>query len=156
MKLNITLLFASVGIVFASSVSSCKKQLEEVIPQDAISFQAALTDPNATQTLYVGVYTRLRANNTNLFNMGEMRSDIWTDGIFAESADGAAQQLYTHNINVNNVPFSNWGNLYNLMYQINNVLTVLPKSRVAEPNKTLWQAEMYGLRAYIYYVMLRT
>ena len=157
------------GSFIMFSLLSCKKQLDEVIPQDAISKQQALTDANATQTLYVGVYAQLRAFNGLLFNLGEMRSDIWADGLFVESADGTSQQLSTHNISALNVPYSNWGNvsarianvdrsfnLYNLIYNINNVIDVLPKSPVAEITRNKWLGEMYGIRAYIYYTMLKT
>lgn len=144
------------GVVVLGTLFSCKKQLEKVVPQDAISTQLALTDPNATQTLYIGVYARLRSFNSVLFNLGEMRSDIWADGLFTESADPTSQQLYTHNISALNVPYANWAGFYNLIYQINNVIYVLPQSPVTEPSKSKWLAEMYGLRAYIYYTMLKT
>jgi hypothetical protein len=156
MKLYKSFSLALMSIALVTYFVSCKKQLEKVVPQDAISTQLALTDPNATQTLYIGVYARLRSFNTTLFNLGEMRSDIWTDGLFTESADPTSQQLYTHNISTTNVPYSNWAGFYNLIYQINNVIYVLPKSPVAEPNKSKWLAEMYGLRAYVYYTMLKT
>lgn len=156
MKFSKYFFVALSAVALAGSFSSCKKQLQEVVPQDAISTQLALTDAAATQTLYIGVYARLRAFNSTLFNLGEMRSDIWTDGLFTESADPTSQQLYTQNISALNVPYSNWGGFYNLIYQINNLIYVLPKSPVTEPNKSKWLAEMYGLRAYIYYTMLKT
>ena len=156
MKSNKYLSLLLMVAVFAGIFASCKKQLEEVVPQDAISTQLALTDANATQTLYIGVYALLRSYNTTLFNLGEMRSDIWADGIFTESADGTSQQLYTHNISALNVPYSNWGGFYNLIYNINNVIDVLPKSPVSKTNQTQWLAEMYGIRAYVYYTMLKT
>lgn len=157
MKLNKHSLIFLFAIAFALTFfSSCKKLLEEVVPQDAISKQLALTDANATQTLYIGVYARLRSFNGTLFNLGEMRSDIWADGLFVESADATSQQLYTHNISTTNVPYGSWGGFYNLIYQINNVIDVLPKSPVAQATQAKWLAEMYGLRAYIYYTMLKT
>lgn len=137
-------------------LASCKKELTAVVPQDAISKQLALTDASATQTLYVGVYARFRGYNSTFFNLGEMRSDIWTDGLFTESADPTSQQLYTHNISALNVPYSNWANFYNLIYQINNVIDVLPKSPVPQTTQNKWLAEMYGLRAYVYFTMLKT
>ncbi|GAA4750392.1 RagB/SusD family nutrient uptake outer membrane protein [Flavisolibacter ginsenosidimutans] len=156
MKFNKSFLFASLCVVFAGSLVSCKKQLEDVVPQDSISKQLALTDANATQTLYIGVYARFRAFNSTFFNLGEMRSDIWTDGLFTESADPTSQQLYTQNISALNVPYANWAGFYNLIYNINNVIDVLPKSPVTDPDKSRWLAEMYGLRAYVYYTMLKT
>jgi hypothetical protein len=150
------LFYGLISVTIIGSLVSCKKKLEEVVPQDAISTQLALTDANATQTLYIGVYARLRTFNSVLFNLGEMRSDIWTDGLFTESADPTSQQLYTHNISALNVPYANWAGFYNLIYNINNVISVLPKSPVTEPNKSKWLAEMHGLRAYVYYTMLKT
>lgn len=155
----------SITVIF----TSCKKLLEEVVPPNAISKQLALTDASAMQTLYIGVYSEFRAFNDVLFNLGEMRSDIWADGLFIESADGTSQQLYTHNISKTNVPYNNWASknfnvngvnntvtLYNLIYNINNVIDLLPQSPVAKDLQIKELAEMYGLRAYIYYVMLKT
>ena len=155
MNLNKTLLF-TLSVIIAGSLVSCSKQLEEVKPQEQISKQLALTDPNATQTLYAGVYSRLRSYNGTLFNLGEMRSDIWADGLFTESADATAQQLYTHNISALNVPYGSWASFYNLIYNINNTIDVLKVSPVAEATKTRELAEMYGIRAYVYYTMLKT
>ena len=83
--------------------------MDAVVPQDAISTQLALTDTNAAQTLYTGVYARFRAYNSTLFDLGEMRSEIWTDGLFTESVDGTYQQLYDQNVSALNAPFDNWG-----------------------------------------------
>lgn len=155
MNLNKTLLF-TLSVIIAGSLVSCSKQLEEVKPQEQISKQLALTDPNATQTLYAGVYSRLRSYNGTLFNLGEMRSDIWADGLFTESGEPTAQQLYTHNISALNVPYGSWASFYNLLYNINNTIDVLKVSPVAETVKTRELAEMYGIRAYVYYTMLKT
>lgn len=156
MKKNIffTSLFLITGLWL--TFTSCQKQLDAVVPQDAISTQLALTDTNAAQTLYTGVYARFRAYNSTLFDLGEMRSEIWTDGLFTESVDGTYQQLYDQNVSALNAPFDNWGSFYNLIYQINNVINVFPKTQLAtaEINKEL--ADMYGLRAYLYYVLLKT
>ncbi|MBS1580378.1 MAG: RagB/SusD family nutrient uptake outer membrane protein [Bacteroidetes bacterium] len=154
---NIKNIYYLLALVASTALfTGCKKQLEEVAPQDAISIQAALTDANATQTLYYGVYARFRAYNSTFFNLGEMRSDIWADGLFTESADGTSFQLYTHNISSTQVPYSNWASFYNLIYQINNLIYVLPQSPVDKVTQAKELAEMYGLRAYVYYTMLKT
>ncbi|MGI8634607.1 MAG: hypothetical protein ACR2KZ_04310, partial [Segetibacter sp.] len=93
-------------------VSSCKKQLAEVSPQDAISKDQILTDPNAALTLYTGMYGIFRSYNATFYQLGEMRSDIWTDGLFTESADGGLQNLNRQNISALNVPFGNWAGFY--------------------------------------------
>lgn len=145
-----------VFIILLFTTGSCKRQLEKVIPQNQISTVLALTDAGAAQTLYAGAYSLFRSYNSTFFYLGEMRSDIWADGIFTESVDATAQQLYTHNISSLNVPYGNWAGFYNLIYNINNVIEVLPKSPVDEVTRTREVAEMYGLRAYLYYTMLKT
>lgn len=135
---------------------SCSKKLDEVVPQDVISKAEALRDPNAARTLYHGIYGRLRAYAGTLFQLGEMRSEIWTDGLFTESVDPALQNLYRHNISALNVPFTDWAGFYNLIYNLNNVIDIYPKTSLPDAEKTKALAEMYGLRAYIYYNMVRT
>lgn len=155
MRPNISsFLIGLAGIALFSA--SCKRMLDEVMPQDRISKSLALTDAGAAQTLYAGAYSQFRSNVGTFFNLGEMRSDLWADGIFTESVDGTALQLYTHNISALNVPYGNWAGFYNLIYNINNVIDVLPKSPVDAATSQREVAEMYGLRAYIYYTMLKT
>lgn len=138
------------------SILSCTKKLDEVVPQDTISKDQALKDPNAARTLYHGVYGRFRAYDATFFQLGEMRSDIWVDGLFTESVDGGLQNLYRHNISNLNVPFSGWGGFYNLIYNFNNVLKIIPQTPLPDAEKTRIQAEVFGLRAYVYYTMVRT
>lgn len=137
-------------------VFSCTKELDEVVPQDTISKDQALKDPNAARTLYHGVYGLFRTYNSTFYQLGEMRSDIWVDGLFTESVDGTLQNLYRHNISTLNVPFTNWGGFYNLIYNLNNVIKILPQTPLPADERNRYTAEVYGLRAYVYYTMLRT
>jgi starch-binding outer membrane protein, SusD/RagB family len=137
-------------------LAACSKQLEEVVPQDAISKDLVLKDPNAAMTLYQGAYARFRAYNGTFYQLGEMRSEIWADGLFTESVDGGLQNLYRHNISTLNVPFANWGGFYNLIYNLNNIIKVFPQTTVSDDIKTRVLAEMHGMRAYVYYTMLKT
>jgi hypothetical protein len=148
--------FISGAVVLSLLAASCTKELDEVVPQDAISKDQALKDPNAARTLYHGVYGRFRAYNGAFFQLGEMRSDIWVDGLFTESVDGGLQNLYRHNISSLNVPFGDWGGFYNLIYNFNNVISIIPQTTLPDAEKNRILAEVYGLRAYVYYTMLRT
>ena len=131
MKTYKSIISLLLGLVVFSGIISCKKQLAEAVPQDVLS-AADLSNPNALVTLYTGVYAQLRSYNSTLFVLGEMRSEIWTDGLFTESLDGGYQQMYDQNINALSVPYTNWGNFYSLIYQVNNAIeyftatTVLP------------------------------
>jgi starch-binding outer membrane protein, SusD/RagB family len=136
--------------------ASCKKELTDVQPQDAISKSQVLTDPNAAMTLYNGMYGLFRSYASTFFQLGEMSPELWTDGLFTESADGGLQNLSRQNISALNVPFTNWGGLYNLIYNVNNVIKLFPQTSVSQTDKDRIMAEAYGLRAYVYYTMLRT
>jgi starch-binding outer membrane protein, SusD/RagB family len=149
-------LYTIAASIMLLPIMSCTKQLDEVVPQDNISKDQALKDPNAARTLYHGIYGRVRAYAGTFFQLGEMRSDIWVDGLFTESVDGGLQNQYRHNISTLNVPYTNWAGFYNLIYNLNHVIKLYPQTPLPqdEINKAL--ADMYGLRAYVYYTMLRT
>ncbi len=150
-------LFVITGfLVITLGFLSCTKKLDEVVPQDTISKDQALKDPNAARTLYHGVYGLFRSYTSTFYQLGEMRSDIWVDGLFTESVDGGLQNLYRHNISTLNVPFGNWAGFYNLVYNFNSVIKIIPQTPLPEAEKTRILAEVYGLRAYVYYTMFRT
>ena len=156
MKTYKSIISLLLGLALFSGIISCKKQLAEAVPQDVLS-AADLSNPNALVTLYTGVYAQLRTYNSTLFVLGEMRSEIWTDGLFTESLDGGYQQMYDQNISALSVPYSNWGNFYSLIYQINNAIEYFTATTaLSGPTKNQYLAEMYGIRAYIYYTMAKT
>lgn len=135
---------------------SCKKELQAVTPQDQLSVSTVLSDPNAAQTLYYGIYADFRNYNNALFVLGEMRSEIWTDGLFTESGDPNYSIYYNHNISALNAPAGDWAGFYNLLYQVNNVIKLFPKTSLQQAQRDRELAEMYGLRAYIYFTMMKT
>lgn len=128
----------------------------EVQPPSAISKASALEDPDVAQGLYTGAYTSFRGSAATFFALGEMRSEIWADGLFTEAANTTFQPLYSQNISALKVPFGNWGSLYYLIYQINNVINIFPQTSIPVAQRNTELAEMYGLRAYVYYNLLRT
>ncbi|MBA4257791.1 MAG: RagB/SusD family nutrient uptake outer membrane protein [Chitinophaga sp.] len=149
-------IFTTAALLIMLVAAACTKKLDEVVPQSAISKDQALKDPNAARTLYYGTYGLFRTYANTLFQLGEMRGDTWADGVFTESVDGGLQNLYRHNISALNVPFTNWGGMYNLMYNFNNVIKIIPQTPLPQAEKTRILAEVHGLRAYLYYTMLRT
>lgn len=147
---------ALAGIILSSTLTGCQKLLEEVGPQTTLSQNAALTDPNAALSLYHGCYSSFRGYHGTLFTFGELRSDIWADGLFTESADGGALQFSSFNFNASNAPSGNWAGFYSLLDKVNTVLQLFPKAPLDEATRNRTMGEMHGMRAYIYYTMLRT
>ncbi|MBB1286400.1 RagB/SusD family nutrient uptake outer membrane protein [Flavisolibacter sp. BT320] len=155
MRFQKIFILSGVFMLFVGALS-CTKKLDEVVPQDTISKDQALKDPNAARTLYHGAYGLFRSYAGTFYQLGEMRSDLWEDGLFTESVDGGFQNLYRHNISRLNVPFANWAGFYNLIYNFNNVIKIIPQTTLPASEKDRMLAELYGLRAYVYYTMVRT
>lgn len=150
-KLN-KILFGLLVIGF----TGCKEALEEVVPQNALNERIILEDPNAARALHTGSYSNLRQYTYTLFQLGEMRSEIWADGVFTESADATLRNWYTHNIDVQTVPAPNFGTFHGLLYRLNTEIKLLPQTKLPEAERNRFMAEILGLRAYIYYTMLKS
>src|SRR5688500_13324875 len=150
-------LYIVIALVAGSAIlTSCEKKLEEVASGTSIPRQAILTDPNAALALYHGMYASFRSYQGTLFTLGEMRSEIWADGLYTESEDAGLKTYYTHNISKDNVPAGGWGGFYSLIDRLNTIITLFPSSPLDAPRRDRYLAEAYGLRAYIYYTLLKT
>ncbi|PKV62955.1 RagB/SusD family nutrient uptake outer membrane protein [Pontibacter ramchanderi] len=156
MKSYFTKIKYVLGLSLVLCTTSCTDKLEEVQPQTALNRDLILKDPNAAMTLYYGVYGSFRNYHGTLFQLGEMRSEIWADGLFTESEDGGLRNYYTHNISANIVPAANWAGFYGLLDKVNTVIKLFPMTLVPAEQRDRALAEMYGMRAYVYYTMLKT
>ncbi|MBD2756757.1 RagB/SusD family nutrient uptake outer membrane protein [Spirosoma validum] len=156
MKTYIVILALFGCLVASSGLFSCQNQLNEVVPQTSLNQSLVLADANAALTLYTGVYSSFRTYHSTLFTLGEMRSDVWADGLFTESEDAGLKQLWSHNISATNVPLDNWGGFYSLIDRINTVIKLFPAAPLDDARRKTYLAEMYGMRAYVYYTLLRT
>lgn len=134
----------------------CQEKLEEVRPQTSLDPNAILADASSAYALYNGVYASLRGYQSTLFSLGEMRSEIWANGLFTESEDPAFRQFWGHDFNPANAPLNNWGGFYSLLNRINTVIKLFPNAPISQALKNRYRGEMFGLRAYVYYTMLRT
>jgi starch-binding outer membrane protein, SusD/RagB family len=152
-KLTYIAIALSTGLLI---FSSCTKKLEEVASGTSIPQQAVLTDPNAAMGLYYGLYSSFRGYHSTLFVLGEMRSEIWADGLYTESEDAGLKTYYTHNISRDNVPAGGWGGFYSLISRLNTVISLFPQAPLDAAKRDRYLAEAYGMRAYVYYTLLKT
>ncbi|MCJ8165690.1 RagB/SusD family nutrient uptake outer membrane protein [Pontibacter sp. E15-1] len=156
MKRYLSTIKYALGLTLALGTTGCSDQLDEVQPQTSLNRDLILSDPNAAMTLYYGVYGSFRSYHGTLFSLGEMRSEIWADGLFTESEDGGFRNYYTHNLSANNVPAGNWAGFYSLLDKINTAIKLFPQTPVPEDQRNRVLAELHGMRAYVYYTMLKT
>lgn len=137
-------------------MAGCKEQLEEVRPETSLDPSVILADASSAYALYNGVYNTFRGYQGTLFSLGEMRSEIWANGLFTETEEPSLRQYWAQDFSQANAPVSNWANFYSLLNRVNTVIKLFPKAPLDVASKNRYRAEMFGMRAYIYYTMLRT
>ncbi len=99
-------------------------------------------------------YSALRGYSSTFWGLGELRSDIW-GGVTIESPYNT--NVIEQDISVSKVPYKNWGDFYSLIHKLNDFIKNVPaidfKNKKA---KSHIMGEAYGIRALIYYTMLKT
>ena len=126
----------------------------ETPPESDLTYTGFWNKEEAAKSVHSGVYSRFRSYGYTMWLMGELRSDIW-GGKGIENSHN--QDLYTNDINITKVAFNNWGNWYTMLHYINDFIKNAPQTSFSNENeKKNMLAQMYGLRAYIYYTMLKS
>jgi len=108
----------------------------------------------AARAAHVGIYASFRNYTFTIWQMGEVRSDVWGGNTFANSPNDV--DLMANNISASLVYFSNWANFYGFLHYVNDFIKNAPEVQFKdqqELNHMLGQA--YGLRAYVYYTMVK-
>src|SRR5690606_23336173 len=102
---------------------------------------------------HTGIYASYRNYAYTLWQMGELRSDIW-GGNTIESPNGI--DLIENNISSSIVHFGNWANFYGLLHYINDFIQNAPNVPFkSESDKNHMLGQAYGIRAQVYYTMVR-
>ncbi len=132
---------------------SCKKELnqEPVSSISASSFWK--TENDATRALY-GMYARLRnVTSTNLFLWGEARSQDLKQSI---GNDFPNVRTFDNTLDAT-AAGPDWNTLYTVISDANLILANVPQIQfVVEANKNNILAQAYTMRAFCYFVIVRT
>lgn len=124
-----------------------------------------LTDQNMWQSegtydaFVVGVHNELRNNVWNLFCLGEVRSDIYSTATEAPIGGVASKsERYANNtLDETNPGMTNYAGLYGNINQMNLFIFKTLKSDVlSETKRNYYLGEMYGMRAFYYFHLLRS
>ncbi len=125
----------------------------DIQPQSDLTFKGFWDTEEATRAAHVGITARYRNYANTFFMMGEIRSDIW-GGLTVEEPYNI--ELINNNISTSQVYFSNWSDFYGMMHNINDFLKNAPDVNFKnEDDKNHMLAQVYGIRAQIYYTMLK-
>ena len=90
------------------------------------------------------------------FFFGEPRADYY----FGESTFGSATQgnerMWNNSLNDVNTVVSNFGNLYEVINQANLMINKVEGMSMNESTKKYYLGEVYGIRAFLYFQLLRS
>lgn len=147
MKKYIYILIAVFGF------SACESELELVSPSELTA--AGFWDTEeGVRAAHVGMFSNLRSQASDFWNLGEIRSDIW-GGRTYESPNSVS--LIESSFTVSSAPFGAWAGFYTYIHRINDFLVNAPGvSFVSEDDKNHLMGQAYGLRALYYYTLLKT
>ncbi|MDD4632029.1 MAG: RagB/SusD family nutrient uptake outer membrane protein [Proteiniphilum sp.] len=135
---------------FALLLSACDLDIK---PESDLTYKGFWETEEAARAAFIGIYARYREYAENFWKMGELRSDIW-GGATVETP--SEMELIRNNISITQVYFSNWANFYGLMHNVNDFLKNVPDMKFkSDADKNHMLAQVYGIRAHLYYTMLR-
>ncbi len=145
--------YSYILILFIALFGSCENELEITSPSE-LTFAGFWDSEDGVRAAHSGLYAAMRSKASTIWGLGELRSDIWGGNTF-ESPYGTS--LIESNINTSSVPYSSWGGFYSVMHKINDFIQNAQSvdfKRESDKNHMLAQA--YGMRAYLYFTMLKT
>ena len=123
---------------------------------------SSITDANfwkdeAQYTAFnTGLHGLLRERAYTIFELGEPRADIYNTTPFTGEATQGVERMIDNTLNASNPVLSNFGEFYTLINQLNLMIAHSEETDLLdEATRTYYLGEAYGLRAYVYFHLLR-
>ncbi|MEO5996461.1 MAG: RagB/SusD family nutrient uptake outer membrane protein [Chitinophagaceae bacterium] len=132
---------------------SCKKDLDLAPISDISNASYWKTENDATGGLY-GMYGRFRDQGQNLYYWGELRSQTTGNGVAGNNQ--YELEMYYNTLNSGSA-LPTWQGLYAVVHDANLLLKFVPEIPfISEQNKNNVLAQAHTMRAYCYFVMVKT
>lgn len=104
-----------------------------------------------------GLHSLMRKYSYNMFLLGEPRGDIYGDIPFGGEATQGVERLPYNTINAEFTGVSDYAQLYKVINQINLMIYKTKDSDLlAEADRNYYLGEAYGMRAFLYFHLLRS
>ena len=131
--------------------SSCGDLLNQK-PESAITNESFWTNQDDATGVLTHSYVQLRSMSCGeLFTLGESRSDVITRAV-----TGDIYERYYKNTLSQELPGPDWTSLYKIVNEANLLIKYIPRIDAVEATKNNLLAEAYSLRAYLYFVLVKT
>ena len=133
--------------------TSCEKEIE-LEPISDLTYNGFWDTEEAARAAQSGIYSTFRGGASTFWVMGEVRSDFYGGRTFESPSN---LNLINQIINTTQVPFANWAGFYSHIHRINDFLYNIENVPFAsEIDKRHLKGQVYGIRAFYYYTMLKT
>lgn len=145
--------YTSITILVLLLSTACTKHLE-LEPDSLITVSSFWKTPEDANGALYGMYNQLRAESrANLYYYGESRSEVMGHGL--QNADFRIK--YFENFVDGTNADRDWLTLFRIVDYANLVIKFVPDIEFPnDADKNQMLAEAYGMRAFAYYVMVRT
>lgn len=129
-----------------------------------LNSESVITDANYWNTsshfnaFNIGLHSKVRESSNNFFLLGEPRANLYCeDPAFGGEASQGMERLPYNTLNKENVGISNFAALYERINQVNLMIAKTTGTTVLTENeKNTYLGEAYGLRAFMYFHLLRS
>lgn len=129
----------------------------DLTSESTISGDGYWQNKDQFEAFHTGLASYFRGHTYTCFVYGEGRSNIYGDTPFGGEAPQGIEVLYNNTLSVTTPGISNYGGLYNSINQINLMIAKAEESTVlTDAEKSEYLGEAYGLRAYLYFQLLRS
>ncbi len=152
MKKIYTLMIAALGFM---GVTSCDSL--DLMPESDIAASAYWQTADQFTAFNNGIASYFRSHSWNYFAYGEARAGIYAGTPFGGEATQGYEHLYNNTLAVTTPGISNYGKLYESINQINLMIVKTKEtSFLPAKDKDYYLGASYGLRAYLYFHLLRS
>lgn len=131
----------------------------DLSPVDNYSMRNYWNSKEQCDRFMIGLQNRVRMRITNMLLMGEMRGGTFnTSNITTIGQTASSYDIINNNLSITSPGITNWGTFYLDIMQINHAIESLetPKDFLTEDQQNYYRGQLYGLRAFYYFHLLRT
>jgi starch-binding outer membrane protein, SusD/RagB family len=148
-------IYIYIYIIAGLIITSCEKVLD-IKPESSLAYGTFWETEDGARAAQVAMHANLRNYQDELWYLGEIRSDIWGGNTIETNFDF---DIIANDISTEKVPaFSaNWAGFYSYLHVVNDVIKNAPGvDFTVEADKEYLLGQAYGIRAFVYYAMLKT
>lgn len=144
-------------IMLLGALASCNAL--DLKPVDQYSLNNYWNTEEQAYRFVHGLHFRFRSRAYTMLKMGEFRSGCFIQESISSTGEGVYDvEITTNNLSAANPGITGWGDFYMDIYQINHAIEKITAecSFLSDKTRNTWLGQLYGMRAYYYFHLLRT